>query len=142
MRRRALPSLLAVACVACGGTAPRPATAPPPQQTLWFPPGAIARDSAAPPATEPVLPPSYAYAAGLMPLASTGVDQFRARHATYDGRGVVIGILDSGVDPGAAGLAVTSTSPRVSVLSPPRGQPSPLSPRLRPRGLATPPRAL
>ena len=109
MRRRALPSLLAVACVACGGTAPRPATAPPPQQTLWFPPGAIARDSAAPPATEPVLPPSYAYAAGLMPLASTGVDQFRARHATYDGRGVVIGILDSGVDPGAAGLAVTST---------------------------------
>ena len=109
MRRRALPSLLAVACVACGGTAPPPATAPPPQQTLWFPPGAIARDSAAPPATEPVLPPSYAYAAGLMPLASTGVDQFRARHATYDGRGVVIGILDSGVDPGAAGLAVTST---------------------------------
>jgi subtilisin family serine protease len=44
-----------------------------------------------------------------MPLQSTGVDVFRTAHPTYDGRGVLIGILDSGIDPGVAGLIVTST---------------------------------
>src|SRR2546422_7297013 len=47
--------------------------------------------------------------AGLVPLTSTGVDQFRARHPTYDGRGVLIAILDTGVDPGVDGLITTST---------------------------------
>ena len=44
-----------------------------------------------------------------MPLASTGVDRFLRDHPTYDGRGVLIGILDTGIDPGVAGLATTST---------------------------------
>ncbi len=44
-----------------------------------------------------------------MPNASTGVSGFRLQHPTYDGRGVLIGILDSGVDPGIQGLQVTST---------------------------------
>jgi subtilisin family serine protease len=44
-----------------------------------------------------------------MPLHSAGVDEFRAKHPTYDGRGVLIGVLDTGVDPGVNGLIVTST---------------------------------
>lgn len=44
-----------------------------------------------------------------MPLASTRVPQFLASHPTFDGRGVLIAILDSGVDPGAPGLIATST---------------------------------
>jgi subtilisin family serine protease len=43
-----------------------------------------------------------------MPLASTGIDRFRRRHLSYDGRGVLIGILDSGIDPEVDGLQFTS----------------------------------
>jgi subtilisin family serine protease len=44
-----------------------------------------------------------------MPLASTGVDRFLRAHPTYDGRGVLIGILDTGIDPGVPGLSTTTT---------------------------------
>ena len=44
-----------------------------------------------------------------MPLASTGVNEFLRSHPTYDGRGVLIGILDTGIDPGIPGLSKTST---------------------------------
>ncbi|MFN2570011.1 MAG: S8 family serine peptidase [Gemmatimonadales bacterium] len=62
----------------------------------------------------PAVDPAVAYMVGLMPLKSTGVDVFRAGHPSYDGRGVLIAILDSGVDPGVPGLIVTSTgAPKV-----------------------------
>jgi subtilisin family serine protease len=58
---------------------------------------------------ERIAPPEVAYAQGWMPLASTGADRFVREHPTYDGRGVLIAILDTGVDPGVPGLGATST---------------------------------
>ncbi|HEX3926825.1 MAG TPA: S8 family serine peptidase [Gemmatimonadales bacterium] len=54
--------------------------------------------------------PTEAFARGLMPLHSTGVDRFAAAHPSWDGRGVLIAILDSGIDPGVAGLGLASDS--------------------------------
>ena len=47
-----------------------------------------------------------------MPLRSLGVDAFLRAHPLYDGRGVLIAVLDGGVDPGVPGLARTSDGER------------------------------
>ena len=72
-------------------TARPPAVAPPREATV-----------------ERLAPPEVAYAHGWMPVASTGADRFVREHPTYDGRGVLIAILDTGVDPGVPGLRTTS----------------------------------
>lgn len=61
------------------------------------------------PLKDPVADPRVAYVAGLMPLRSTGVVDFLTEHPAYDGRGVLIAILDSGIDAGTFGLITTST---------------------------------
>ena len=57
----------------------------------------------------PAVPATLALARGWMPLAATGIPAFLARHPQWDGRGVLIAILDSGIDPGAPGLDSTTT---------------------------------
>ncbi len=101
---------LAAGLAACAGSAHRsgaPTPRPAPTTTQAAPPTTQPADATLA-KKEPVVPPPVALLAGLMPLRSTGVDQFRQLHPTYDGRGVLIAILDTGIDPGVDGLILTS----------------------------------
>ena len=120
MKRSLLPLLLALAGACASRQAP---TAPAPEKkgsgtpgtiNTVAPPAAIPADGSRTPAPEPAVEPAVAFMLGLMPLRSTGVEAFRTAHPSYDGRGVLIAILDSGLDPGVAGLITTSTgAPKV-----------------------------
>ena len=42
----------------------------------------------------------------LVPKKETGADRFLLKNNDYDGRGIVIAVFDTGVDPGGDGLKV------------------------------------
>jgi len=104
MRSLLCSLLIIVSSAACAATKGGP-TAPIPKAAT----ATTATTLPPPPATDPALEPAVAYMLGLMPLKSSGVDVFRNAHPTYDGRGVLIAILDTGIDPSVAGLIGTST---------------------------------
>jgi tripeptidyl-peptidase-2 len=108
------PRALAVAAgglwiAAACASSPPPAAPPAP---LPVAPDESAAAAAAPPPAEPVLPPHTAMLLGLLPRRTIGAEQFVTANATYDGRGVLIAILDSGIDAGLPGLRRTTTGDR------------------------------
>ena len=86
-------------------TTPGPATPAPVSEPIVT----VASQRTLPPA---VVPPETAFRRGWMPLGQTGVTDFARAHPTWDGRGVLIAILDSGIDPSIPGLGVTTTGER------------------------------
>ncbi|KAJ2390331.1 hypothetical protein GGI23_005644, partial [Coemansia sp. RSA 2559] len=49
---------------------------------------------------------------GLLPRIDTQASEFVRKHPSYDGRGTVVAVLDTGIDPGAQGLQITSDGKR------------------------------
>jgi len=94
--------LFGAACATTKAVAPKKLPASPPSMP-------VPADASRGGGPQPIVEPAVAYMLGLMPLKSAGVDVFRTAHPTYDGRGILIAILDSGVDPAVPGLIVTST---------------------------------
>lgn len=58
---------------------------------------------------QPIAPPEFARENGLMPLDATRVTEHARLFPDADGRGVLIAVLDSGIDLSQGGLAMTST---------------------------------
>lgn len=94
-----------------------PAAVQPPKPNVD--PGRIAPPPSIPAPTPPeqpvpIAPADAAWAQGWMPLDATGVPAFLRAHPEWDGRGVLIGVLDSGIDAGVPGLQRTPTgSPKL-----------------------------
>ncbi|HTC24900.1 MAG TPA: S8 family serine peptidase, partial [Gemmatimonadales bacterium] len=116
-RRLILAVTLAGGLGACAGSHPTssPAPAQPASASSKAAPepnSAPAESAPPPPDKARVAPAEVAFARGWMPLASTGVDGFRRAHPNADGRGVLIAILDTGIDPSVPGLTTTTTGER------------------------------
>ena len=109
-RRFSLVALMAGVVGCAGGSAVPPEPAAPDPEVI--PDVEAPADVTVSKLREPVLPPRIAMLAGLMPNRSIRADEFRVEQPTYDGRGVIIGILDSGIDADLPGLRTTTTGQR------------------------------
>ncbi|MFI7426044.1 S8 family serine peptidase [Micromonospora sp. NPDC049836] len=70
--------------------------------------GGVGQPGELPPAPSAATPDDNPY----LPTRETGSVAFKTEHPTYDGRGVTIGIMDTGVDPTHPALATTTTGER------------------------------
>jgi subtilisin family serine protease len=62
----------------------------------------------------PIVPPELAHQRGFLPRDATGTVAFLAEQPRWDGRGVLLGILDSGLDAGVPGFdSTTAGRPKV-----------------------------
>jgi subtilisin family serine protease len=104
--------------LACAPKQPAPEAPPPrpnvdpgrvPPEKIKVPPPAKEPEPEPETPLQPMVPPEAAYSHDWMPLASTGVQRFLQQHPEHDGRGVLIGILDTGIDAGVPGLFKTTT---------------------------------
>lgn len=110
-RRRLLLGGVVVALACAGGATPGAGPAPvpgPPPVPSGLPDSTGPTLNPPPSLRQPVAPAAIARQRGWMPLAATGVPGFLAAHPAWDGRGVLIGIMDSGIDAGTAGFDSTS----------------------------------
>jgi subtilisin family serine protease len=102
-----------VLSAACAARGPADLTTPP--ETAALPADRVQVAGIEPP--QPLLPPQAAHLLGLLPRRAVGAEQFVAAHPTYDGRGVLIAILDSGIDAGVPGLRTTAADePKIADL--------------------------
>ncbi|HEX2451322.1 MAG TPA: S8 family serine peptidase [Gemmatimonadales bacterium] len=102
-------------------SAPPPEPAPPPEAPAppkpnihpapRHRPDVVIQPDTTPPKPR-VAPPEVARERDWLGLRPTRVAALREAHPTWDGRGVLIGILDTGIDPSVPGLVTTSTGER------------------------------
>ena len=115
-----LASLLSLVACASGGGAGPGVVAP----TVERPAVVVPDDSGTgrqvptvnppPVVRQPIVPPAVAHQRGFLPRGATCTVAFLAEHPRWDGRGVLLGILDSGLDVGVPGFdSTTAGRPKV-----------------------------
>ncbi len=82
------------------------------EETIKLPETGIARENAAKAAALDAPGPTTPAANPYMPTDETGSVDFKKKNPKYDGRGITIGIMDSGVDIDHPALAKTTTGER------------------------------
>lgn len=110
--RAARCAVVACAAIAAGCAHPAATTPTPARATRTTYSDSAVSDvtqAPAPSGKRPYLPPQAAMLYGLLPINTTGADAFRSADPSHDGRGVLIGILDSGIDGGVPGMRTTTT---------------------------------